>query len=76
MVDIKDIVFTTNIIKATDRQKELIEDLLSQVEDYEKYEKININNLSKQDASKLIDELFDEIEDYGFELWYESERDY
>ena len=76
MVDIKDIVFTTNIIKATDRQKELIEDLLSQVEDYEKYAKININNLSKQDASKLIDELFDEIEDYGFELWYESERDY
>jgi len=76
MVDIKDIVFTTNIIKATDRQKELIEDLLSRVEDYEKYAKININNLSKQDASKLIDELFDEIEDYRFELWYEMETDY
>ena len=76
MVDIKDIVFTTNIIKATDRQKELIEDLLSQVEDYEKYEKININNLSKQDASKLIDELFDKIEDCRFELWYEMETDY
>ena len=77
-MNIDDMVFTTNIIKATDKQKDFIYDLLDQLSDMgiykDCYDDIRIEQLSKSDAQKLIQELLNEVEsnDFSFESWYED----
>ena len=77
-MNIDDMVFTTNIIKATDKQKDFIYDLLNQLSDMDIYkdcyDDIRVEQLSKNDAKQLIQELLNEVEsnDFSFESWYED----
>ena len=70
MSGIYDIVFSTDTIKATEKQKEFIYSLIDNLDFdnllYEKYEHFydDADNLSKYDAIKLIQELKDIIDDY------------
>ena len=74
------LVFSTKSIMITDKQKDLISDLLDQLDDMgiNDYDSIEYWKLSKQDAAKLIGKLIDEIQnnDFSFESWYESEMDF
>lgn len=70
MSGINDIVFSTDTIKATEKQKEFIYNLIDNLDFdnllYEKYEHFydDADNLSKYDAMKLIQELKDITDDY------------
>lgn len=70
MSGIDDIVFSTDTIKATEKQKEFIYNLIDNLDFdnllYEKYEHFydDADNLSKYDAMKLIQELKDITDDY------------
>ena len=70
MGGINDIVFSTDTIKATEKQKEFIYSLIDILDFdnllYEKFEHFygDADNLSKYDAMKLIQELKDIIDDY------------
>lgn len=70
MSGINDIVFSTDTIKATEKQKEFIYSLIDNLDFdnllYEKYEHFydDADNLSKYDAMKLIQELKDITDDY------------
>ena len=70
MSGINDIVFSTDTIKATEKQKEFIYSLIDNLDFdnslYEEYEHFydDADNLSKYDAIKLIQELKDIIDDY------------
>ena len=70
MSGINDIVFSTNTIKATEKQKEFIYSLIDNLDFdnllYEKYEHFydDADNLSKYDAMKLIQELKDVTDEY------------
>lgn len=66
--DIKDIKFTTKSIMLTDKQKETIENLLDTLVDMGcgDFNEIDYWNLSKQDASKLISEMLDKIDEIDF----------
>lgn len=78
--DIKDIKFSTKSIMLTDKQRQTIENLLDTLCDMgcDDFDNIEYWKLSKQDASKLISDMLDKIEDniFAFESWYESELDY
>lgn len=66
--DIKDIKFTTRSILLTVKQKETIENLLDTLNDmgYDEFNNIEYWKLSKRDASKLISELLDKIDEIDF----------
>lgn len=70
MSGINDIVFSTDTIKATEKQKEFIYSLIDNLDFdnllYEKYEHFydDADNLSKYDAMKLIQELKDVTDEY------------
>lgn len=70
MSGINDIVFSTDTIKATEKQKEFIYSLIDNLDFdnllYEKYEHFydDADNLSKYDAIKLIQELKDVTDEY------------
>ena len=66
--DIKDIKFTTKSIMLTDKQMQTIEDLLDTLCDMGcgDFDDIDYRNLSKQDASELISEMLDKIDELDF----------
>lgn len=66
--DIKDIKFTTKSIMLTDKQMQTIEDLLDTLCDMgcDDFDDIDYRNLSKQDASELISEMLDKIDELDF----------
>lgn len=74
--ELNNLKFSTKSIMLTDKQRQTIEDLLDQLIDMgiDNYNDIEYWKLSKQDASKLISELIDEIQsnDFSFESWYED----
>ena len=62
---LKNLKFSTKSIMITDKQKEFIETLLDSLMDYtDEYNDIEYWKLSKQDATKLIKELKDELDSY------------
>ena len=66
--DIKDIKFTTKSIMLTDKQKDMISDLIDLLIDMDcdDYSDLKYWELSKQDASKLISEMLDKIDELDF----------
>ena len=82
MSGINDIVFSTDTIKATEKQKEFIYNLIDNLDFdnllYEKYEHFydDADNLSKYDAMKLIQELKDITDDYTTNSFWDSLSDY
>lgn len=73
---LKNIKFSTKSILLTKRQKETIENLIEQLEDNDcfEYSSIPYWNLSKKDASDLINELVNKVDDVMLE-GYESPYD-
>ena len=69
--ELDNLKFSTKSIMLTERQKETISDLIDQLIDMgiDDYNNIEYWKLSKQDASKLIGELIEEIQnnDFSFE---------
>ena len=64
---LKNLKFSTKSIMITDKQKEFIETLLDDLMDYtDEYNNIEYWRLSKQDATKLIKELKNELDGYLF----------
>ena len=64
---LKNLKFSTKSIMITDKQKEFIETLIDSLMDYtDEYNNIEYWNLSKQDATKLIKELKNELDSYLF----------
>ena len=66
--DIKDIKFTTKSIMLTDKQKDMISDLIDLLIDMDcdDYSDLKYWELSKQDASKIISEMLDKIDELDF----------
>ena len=62
---LKNLKFSTKSIMITDKQKEFIETLLDELSDYDNYDYADIEywKLSKKDATKLIQEIKDTLED-------------
>ena len=80
MHELDNMVFTTKSIKLTDKQSDTISDLIDQLNDMgcDDYNDIEYWKLSKQDASKLIGELLDEIQyvkDYEYDLGFDPAYD-
>lgn len=78
MHELDNIVFTTKSVMLTDKQKDMISDLLDQLCDLgcDEFDNIEYWKLSKQEASKLINKMLNKIDDlnfndYSFEAWYE-----
>ena len=73
--DLSNLVFNTNSIKITDKQKDMISDLLDQLCDLgcDEFDNIDYKNLSKQDASKLISKMLDKIE---YLDWLDFDKDF
>ena len=70
---LKNLKFSTKSIMITDKQKEFIEQLLDDLMDYtDKYNDIEYWKLSKQDATKLIKELKNELDGYLFTDEYDG----
>lgn len=65
---IDDIKFSTKLIMLTDKQKETIENLLDTLCDMgcDDFDDIQYWKLSKQDASELISEMLDKIDELDF----------
>ena len=64
---LKNLKFSTKSIMITDKQKEFIETLIDSLMDYtDEYNDIEYWKLSKQDATKLIKELKNELDGYLF----------
>ena len=66
MHELDNVVFTTKSVMLTDKQKDMISDLLDQLCDLgcDEFDNIEYWKLSKQEASKLISKMLDKIEDY------------
>ena len=65
--DLDNLKFSTKSIMITDKQKEFIETLMDDLLDYtDEYNNIEYWKLSKQDASKLIEEMKNELFDYHY----------
>lgn len=66
------LVFSTKSIMITDKQKELIENAIEKLNDFDNYDYNDIEywKLSKRDASKLISNMFKIIEDLTFEAYW------
>lgn len=64
MHELDNVVFTTKSVMLTDKQKDMISDLLDQLCDLgcDEFDNIYYWKLSKQDASKLINKMLDKIE--------------
>lgn len=64
MHELDNVVFTTKSVMLTDKQKDMISDLLDQLCDLgcDEFDNIEYWKLSKQDASKLINKMLDKIE--------------
>ncbi len=64
MHELDSVVFTTKSVMLTDKQKDMISDLLDQLCDLDcdEFDNIEYWKLSKQDASKLINKMLDKIE--------------
>lgn len=62
--DLSNLIFNTNSIKITDKQKDMISNLLDQLCDLgcDEFDNIEYWKLSKSDASKLISKMLDKIE--------------
>ena len=70
---LKNLKFSTKSIMITDKQKEFIETLLDSLMDYtDEYNDIEYWKLSKQDATKLIKELKNELDSYLFTDEYDD----
>lgn len=72
------LVFNTKSIMITDKQKEFIESLIDQLNDFDdyNYNKIEYWKLSRQDATKLIKELKSKISDYIYDIGFDPSWDY
>ena len=75
--ELDNIVFSTKSIMITDKQKEFIETLLDELIDFgdDSYNNIEYWKLSKQDATKLIKELKNLVDEYESEF-YDDRYDY
>lgn len=81
MSDLDNIKFSVKSILATEKQKDLIDDLICQIHEYEDYDyDIDYGSLTKKEASKLIgelierlNELHDECDDY-IDYWDYGDR--
>ena len=64
MHELDNVVFTTKSVMLTDKQKDMISDLLDQLCDLgcDEFDNIEYWKLSKQDASKLINKMLNKIE--------------
>lgn len=73
--ELDNLVFSTKSIMITDKQRDLISDLIDQLNDMDicDYDSIEYWKLSKQDAAKLIGKLIDEIDGYRFAEYYDYE---
>lgn len=70
---LKNLKFSTKSIMITDKQKEFIETLIDNLMDYtDEYNNIEYWKLSKQDATKLIKELKNELDGYLFTDEYDD----
>ena len=70
---LKNLRFSTKSIMITDKQKEFIETLIDNLMDYtDDYNNIEYWKLSKQDATKLIKELKNELDSYLFTDEYDD----
>ena len=70
---LKNLKFSTKSIMITDKQKEFIETLIDELMDYtDEYNNIEYWKLSKQDATKLIKELKNELNGYLFTDEYDD----
>lgn len=71
--ELDNLKFSTKSIMITDKQKEFIETLLDDLMDYtDEYNDIEYWKLSKQDATKLIKELKNELDGYLFTDEYDD----
>lgn len=74
MNKLDNIKFSVKSILATERQKDLIDDLICQIHEYEDYEcDIDYGSLTKKEASEIIgnlierlNELHDEFDDWQY----------
>lgn len=64
MHELDNVVFTTKSVMLTDKQKDMISDLLDQLCDLgcDEFDNIEYWKLSKQEASKLISKMLDKID--------------
>ena len=70
---LKNLKFSTKSIMITDKQKEFIETLIDNLMDYtDEDNNIEYWKLSKQDATKLIKELKNELDGYLFTDEYDD----
>lgn len=71
--DLDNLKFSTKSIMITDKQKEFIETLIDELMDYtDEYNNIEYWKLSKQDATKLIKEMKNELDGYLFTDEYDG----
>lgn len=72
---LKNIKFSTKSIMITDRQKDTISDLIDQLMDNGcfDYQDLEYWKLSKQEASKLIQELINKNDDMMLNAYYECD---
>ena len=71
--DLDNLKFSTKSIMITDKQKEFIETLIDDLMDYtDEYNNIEYWKLSKQDATKLIKEMKNELDGYLFTDEYDG----
>lgn len=74
---LKNLKFTTKSVLLTDKQKEFIESLIDSLMDYtDEYNDIEYWKLSKQDATKLIKKLKNELDGYLFTDEYDDYTHY
>ena len=65
--DLNNLKFSTKSVLLTDKQKEFIETLMDDLLDYtDEYNNIEYWKLSKQDATKLIQKMKNELYGYRF----------
>ena len=70
---LKNLKFSTKSIMITDKQKEFIKTLIDELMDFtDEYNNIEYWKLSKQDATKLIKELKNELDGYLFTDEYDG----
>lgn len=74
--ELKNLKFSTKSVLLTKRQKETIENLIDQLEDNGcfEYSRTPYWNLSKKDASDLINELINRVDDVMLEGYYPADE--
>lgn len=68
MHELDNVVFTTKSVMLTDKQKDMISNLLDQLCDLgcDEFDNIEYWKLSKQEASKLINKMLNKIDDLDY----------